>query len=156
MLAVTNTIPFKLLLKDACIELFNSSIQQLTNAMIMAQESANSQEKSSVGDKHETSRAICQADRNMYAKQLKQAQDDLNFLRSIDVEQTFTNINIGALFEINNQTFFVALGIGKMRISDKDVVVISHRSPLFESLKMKQQGQKVLYQNKETIIDFVS
>jgi hypothetical protein len=156
MIAVTNTIAFKLLLKDACIELFNSSIQQLTNAMAMAQESANSQEKSSVGDKHETSRAIGQADRNMYAKQLKQAQDDLNFLRSIDVEQTFTNINIGALFEINNQTFFVALGIGKMRISDKDVVVISYRSPLFESLKMRQQGQKVLYQNKETIIDFVS
>jgi hypothetical protein len=156
MLAVTNTIAFKLLLKDACIELFNSSIQQLTNAMAMAQESANSQEKSSVGDKHETSRAIGQADRNMYAKQLKQAVDDLQFLRSIDVGQTFTNICVGALFEINNQVFFVALGIGKMQVSDTDVVVISYRSPLFESLKMKQQGQKVLYQNKETIIDFVS
>ena len=58
-------IKFKELLKKECGFLLKNRSINSNSAMQDSQESANNQEKSSAGDKYETSRAMGQIDRDM-------------------------------------------------------------------------------------------
>ncbi len=61
-------LQFKEKLKDEAISIVQNRINSAATAMANAQESANSNDKSSAGDKYETSRAMGQLDRDMNAK----------------------------------------------------------------------------------------
>ena len=55
------------------------------HAMENAQAAANEEDKSSVGDKYETSRAMGQIDSEMNARQLEEARRELALLQKIDI-----------------------------------------------------------------------
>jgi len=149
MFVSAEKIAFKNEVKKACVAIIYERIKNASNAMEQAQESANNQEKSSVGDKHETARAIGQAERDMNARQLLQAKEDLRFLETIQIQKSFLNISTGSLFQINEALFFVAVGLGSVKVTNKVVTVISHLSPLFGSLKMKKLGDTAVFQDKK-------
>ncbi|MES2680281.1 MAG: 3-oxoacyl-ACP synthase [Bacteroidota bacterium] len=155
METATKKIAFKIKIKDACLSLLKERIANALQAMTHAQEAANNQEKSSVGDKHETSRAISQAERDMNARQLQQAEKDLHFLEAISVEQLFESVVNGCVFKIGEQLFFVAIGLGALTIDDKTLMVISHQSPLFLEFKMKKRGDKGSFRAKQQQIEEV-
>lgn len=155
MVKKTENNAFKQSVKQACIDVLTLRMNTISLAMDQAQDSANNQEKSSAGDKHETARAIGQAERDMNARQLLQVRTDLKFLESIQVDQIFKSIALGAIFQLNDQLFFVALGLGSLRVDEKTVMVISHLSPLFLNLKSKQKNEVVLFQNEETLVQAV-
>lgn len=152
MVKETENNAFKQSVKQACVDVLTLRMNVISQAMDQAQDSANNQEKSSAGDKHETARAIGQAERDMNARQLLQVRTDLKFLESIYVDQIFKSIAPGAMFQLDEQLFFVALGLGAVKVNDKTVMVISHLSPLFINIKSKQKNDVVLFQNKETVV----
>jgi len=142
-------LAFKSSVKQACIELLTERIRHISQAMAQAQESANNQEKSSMGDKHETSRAISQAERDMNAIQLLQAKKDFEFIEAININKMSDTILVGSIFKLHDQLFFVAVGLGIINVGKTSVMVISHLSPLFQSLKTKIAGTKILFMDKE-------
>ncbi len=155
MKTLAEKITFKIKLKESCVTLLKERIANALQAMNQAQESANNQEKSSVGDKHETSRAISQAERDMNARQLQQAEKDLHFVENMNVEQVSHNIVNGSVFKIQEQFFFVAIGLGAISVENTNVMVISHQSPIFLSLKMKKRGEMGGFRGIEQVISEV-
>lgn len=139
---------FKEEIKQTCLLLLKERINHASSAMELAQETANNQEKSSVGDKYETTRAMSQIDREMNARQLEQAQSEHAFLESININQIHKHIALGCLFELGDVLLFVATGLGSITVSGKSIMVISHKSPLFEQLKMKKLGDVVVFKNE--------
>jgi predicted O-methyltransferase YrrM len=84
----------------------NLLLQRIANgekAMLDAQEAANSEEKSSMGDKYETGRAMSQLAREMSAKQVFENKQELGFLLKLENIIT-TN---------NNKTINLSVGVGK-------------------------------------------
>ena len=73
---MANLPELKKLLIAHCTALLVQRITVSETAMKNAQESANSEDKSSAGDKYETSRAMGHLDRDMNAKQLLVAKQD--------------------------------------------------------------------------------
>jgi hypothetical protein len=143
------TAAFKTEVKLACLLLLKARIHHASVAMKLAQETANGEEKSSVGDKHETARAISQNDRDMNAAQLDKAQREYLFLESINTAQINNHVTLGSLFELGDVLFFVATGLGSVMVLQRQVMVISHKSPLFEQLKMKRIDEVVMFKNEQ-------
>ena len=130
--------------------------------MKTAQESANSEDKSSAGDKYETSRAMGQLDRDMNAKQLAEAQTELNALMKINIEMSGENAIAGSMVETNNGMYFIAAGIGAVEFSagviprHTKVVILSPKAPLALAMLGRKKGDAFLFNEKKfEIVDIL-
>jgi hypothetical protein len=148
-------IKFKELLKKECCFVLKKRSINSNSAMQDSQESANNQEKSSAGDKYETSRAMGQIDRDMYAYQLLEAEKDMNIITNLEIDKINQVIKPGSVFEINSQLIFVAIGLGTILINNISVLVISYKSPLYEQLKFKTVGDLVFFKNEKHQIETI-
>lgn len=85
---------FKQQLKSACAAVLLKRVETAEAAMQHAQESANSEEKSTAGDKYETARTMGQLDRDMNAKQWHEARKEYNFLQAVDADAAHQAIGL--------------------------------------------------------------
>ena len=148
-------IKFKELLKKECCFVLKKRSINSNSAMQDSQESANNQEKSSAGDKYETSRAMGQIDRDMYAYQLLETEKDMNIITNLEIDKINQVIKPGSVFEINSQLIFVAIGLGTILVNNISVLVISYKSPLYEQLKFKSVGDLVFFKNENHQIETI-
>ncbi len=148
-------IKFKELLKKECGFVLKKRSINSNSAMQDSQESANNQEKSSAGDKYETSRAMGQIDRDMHAYQLLETEKDMNIITNLEIDKINQVIKPGSVFEINSQLIFVAIGLGTILVNNISVLVISYKSPLYEQLKFKSVGDLVFFKNEKHQIETI-
>jgi transcription elongation GreA/GreB family factor len=147
------TIDFKIRLFEHCKSEVEKRITSFTAAMIDAQESANSEDKSSAGDKYETGRAMSQIARDMNAKQLKAAKQDLSSLMLINPSVVCTKVQKGALVETsNNQIVFIATSIGAIDFDGYKIAVVSPAAPIVQGLLNKCVGDEVTVAQKKSTI----
>ena len=133
-------------------EIITARINTAKTAMDAAQEAANSEGKSSAGDKYETSRAMGQIDRDMFAKQMDNAQKELSVLEKINFKKTFDTVGLGALVKTTAGYFMLAISIGKLQIEETTFIVISQNSPIGLDLMGKKVGDKFTFLGKENTI----
>ena len=119
------------------------------NAMEAAQESANDQGKSSMGDKYETSRSMGQLDRNMHARQFEQARQERLVLERVSASETSQRVAVGSLLETTAGWFFVAVSLGSVKINEETVLAVSSSSPVGASLLGKEAGSKFDFMKKQ-------
>jgi hypothetical protein len=139
---------FKTAVRQEFLKVLQKRIQTAQSAMDEAQASANSQEKSSAGDKYETSRAMGQIDRDMNAAQLAQALEEYRFLENLPTT-LHQQVLPGAIIELDNGIFFAAIGLGQLMINNTAVLAISCKTPLFEQMKLKKRGDSIVFRNQE-------
>jgi transcription elongation GreA/GreB family factor len=151
------SINFKTKLFEHCKSEIEKRITSFTAAMIDAQESANSEDKSSAGDKYETGRAMSQIARDMNAKQLKAAKQDLLSLMLINPSIVCTKVQKGALVETsNNQIIFIATSIGAIEFDGCKIAVVSPAAPIVKGLLNKFIGDEItVAQQKSTIKNII-
>lgn len=148
-------IAFKKLVKSECIKQINLRIANAKAAITQAQDAANSSDKSTAGDKYETSRAMGQLDSDMNSKQLLEAEQELSFLEKVDVSSLTDTIKLGSVFEMSDILFFVAIGLGPIKIDDKRVMVVSSKSPFYENIKTMRAGNVFEFMDKMDQIKMV-
>lgn len=136
-------------IKETATAILEKRIAGSVLAMNQAQESANSEDKSSAGDKYETSRSMGQRDRDMYAGQLAQARQELAFLNNIDTEMLHENAGTGTVIFTGKLVFFIALGLGMADLNDRKIVFLSAQAPLAGVLKTKKKGSTFLLNGQE-------
>lgn len=146
---MNSNLKLKQALKSECIHKLEDRISAASDAMLSAQESANSEGKSSAGDKYETSRAMGQMDRDMNARQLEQAKKELAFIQSLDTSHVSHSAETGALVFCKEGTFFLASGLGTVQIGDDQIHIISPAAPLAILFKNKIAGDKIILNGKQ-------
>lgn len=109
--------------------------------MQVAQEAANSEEKSSMGDKYETGRAMSQLDKDMNAKQMLAFQNELNQLQKINPAVVFAKAQPGALVKTGQGYFLIGAAIGTLLVDGIKVSALSQQSPLADALANKEAGE---------------
>lgn len=130
--------------------MLTESISQAKQAIANAQASANESTKSSAGDKYETSRAMGQLDIEMYTRQLHDAESKLAIMQNVTANlRDQGEANLGALVNTTLGTFFISVGIGKIDVDKKPIMVISPQSPIGEVIFQKKSGDAVLFRGKE-------
>jgi hypothetical protein len=151
----TEKIAFKNSLKLAAQHIIEQRIAGAKTLINNAQEAANSEEKSSAGDKYETARAMNQLEKEMHSKQLAQQLKELALLHEVKADVVYTKVVPGACIECAGTVFFIAAGLGKQTIEDKLIIYLSPLAPLAKSLHHKKAGDQFLFSGKEVIIDAI-
>ena len=117
-----------------------------------AQESAANDTKSSMGDKHETSREILQQEREMNGRRMAESIRQKEEIERILPTHEFTQIQSGTLTETSLGWFFFSTALGFVHVDNVKVTVISMASPIGQVLHGKQEGDNIDFQGKSILI----
>lgn len=137
--------PIKPTLYARCLAYVQERILTATEAMQAAQESANSESKSSAGDKYETGRAMAQLERDRHAQLLADAKRMLADLEKINPGITTSVVVPGSLVRTSRGTFFLAISAGKLTLDGADYFAVSVASPIGALLLGKRVGEVVMF-----------
>src|SRR5688572_11216370 len=144
-MTLTEQLLFKQRLLQTCVDILKERMVNTSALMENAQRSANSEEKSSAGDKYETSRAMSHLEKDMYAKQLQQTRYELSMLMHTDCSRIHSEASKGSIIECKGTTFFIAAGIGKVEFDKRLVMVLSPLAPMGKLLSGKKEGDQVSF-----------
>ena len=148
----TNTeqkLTWKQALKNACLKLIHERIAHIEQAMLEAREAANSEEKSSAGDKYETSRAMSHLAQEMQGRQLEDARQELDFINRLNTTDIFTMANTGAVVICPDIIFYISLGLGNTIVDGCKIMLLSPKAPIAALLYQKKEGDTFVF-NKKT------
>jgi phage tail sheath gpL-like len=117
--------------------------------MMLAQESANAEEKSSAGDKYETGRAMSQQQRDFFAARLEESLLHLAMFDASAGREASGSIQAGSLVKAGEQLFFIGSGLGLISLpGGEKLVCTTADSPLGRNLIGKKKGEDVLFAGK--------
>ncbi len=144
-----NLLETKKELYQYCVQYIDRRINNSLTAIQNAQESANSEVKSSAGDKHETGRAMAQLETENNSKQLAESNKLRHVINQINSDKKSDKIEMGALAVTSVGTFYIAISIGKVNLNNNNYFVISAVSPIGQALLNAKKGDKVKFNGKE-------
>lgn len=123
--------------------------EELVQAIASAIESRDNDSKSSVGDKHETARALAQIEIDKLEVQLDRTLHLEKELSMLHPENIHTQIGPGSLVFTNHETYFISIGLGKIELDSEVYYCISMASPIGKLLNGKKVGDKVNFNGRE-------
>ncbi len=144
-----NTVVLKQQLHHLCGEHITERVNNIREAIELAQEAAHEETKSSAGDKYETGRAMMQLEienqmlQMAEAEKLKKALDQINPLADCDTVVT------GSLVTTSIGTFYLSVSVGKLTIDGKDYMAVSPSSPIGSLMLNREKGATVTFNGKE-------
>jgi transcription elongation GreA/GreB family factor len=141
-------LAWKQQLKGVCTSLLHSRIANIEQAILEARESANSEEKSSAGDKYETSRAMGHLAQEMQSKQLEDARQELEFINRLNIDVLCSSVSNGAVVICNSFIFFVSVGLGQTQFNNQKIIFLSPKAPIATSLYQKKKGECFVFNGK--------
>ena len=141
--------PIKQKLHTHCLSFVSERISAIDTIMEECQNAANSETKTTAGDKHETNRAMMQLDRENHAVQRVSALHDLNTLRSIDLNKEYEEADFGAVIRTDRGSFFLAVSVGKAHIDGEMFYIISMDSPVGQALLGAEEEDTIFFRDKE-------
>jgi transcription elongation GreA/GreB family factor len=139
---IKSSIAFKQRLFSACMALLDEKINGLYAALKDLTAGAETDSKSSAGDKHETSRAMMQLEHENISRQLDGLLKEKNKLTVIDAGSSM-RITVGSLLRTNHGYIFLSVAIGKVTVDSEDVMTLSPQSPLGKKLLGHAAGDTV-------------
>lgn len=134
---------------NACLLYVEQNIEMLQNNIRVAQESSQSDTKSSAGDKYETTRAMMQIEIENCSKRLQEAQKQYQILTEIStkIPDNRNIVSLGSLVLTNKGGFFMSVGIGQLEAENKKYFVISPQSPIGMLLMNKKAGENFIFRD---------
>lgn len=139
-------------LHAACAAFVQQRIEAAQAAMLTAQESANSETKSSAGDKYETGRAMAQEERNRNAVQLQQALQLQGELTRINPAAPSDTVRPGALVSTSLGRFYISISAGKLTLEGQEYFAVSAAAPVAVALGGRRAGEEVLFNGQKVRI----
>jgi transcription elongation GreA/GreB family factor len=108
----------------------NQKLKDLNVMMQDLHEASKNETKSTVGDKHETSKAMMHLEQEKLGNQIKEIELQLKEFNAVNFDTHSNQVVVGSLVETNLGYFFIATAIGKIQIDNLFVFAISNKSPL--------------------------
>ena len=149
-------IPSKSDCHAACLAYVQQRLTAARAGMAAAQESSNSETKSSAGDKYETGRAMAQQERDRHAAQLHEAQQLLTALQKLHPELASDLVRPGALVTTSLGLFYISIGAGKLTTDEGlDFLAVSPAAPLVGALSGTKAGEEAFFNGKTIKVEAV-
>ena len=134
-------------------ELFNTIAQTLQEkvdylqGLILDLRNSNSETKSSMGDKYETSREMMQQEITRIQNQLNEVLIQQEQFKKIVIKKHDT-IALGSYVETSMGNFCIAISLGEIDYNSKKLFVLSPITPLAKLLIGKKLGDEVYLNGK--------
>ncbi len=119
--------------------------------LIAETRASNSETKSSMGDKFETTREMVQQEINNLQIQLNENANARNSLKLINVKP-HQMVGLGSLVQTDKGLFYIAVSLGEIIFDKKKIFVISTESPLAKELFGKKKNDEISLNNSKQMI----
>ena len=146
---MSDKLAHKIDVYNICVKLLIDRIDVCKLTIAAAQQASNEEEKSSAGDKFETSRAMNHLEKEMYSKQLQLNLNELAALESIKADIIYDAVRPGAYMVCKDFDVFIAAGLGKFMHNDRPVYLLSPEAPLAATLRNKRAGDGFIFNKQE-------
>jgi transcription elongation GreA/GreB family factor len=133
---------------ELCLQAQTQRAEHARKAMEEAQLSANQEERSTAGDKYDTSRAMSQNVRDMNARQLQEALKEMALLQQINPHVIFQQVKPGSLVKTSMGNYFIATSGGPYQIDKESYFSVSALSPIGDLLMHKKKGDTFIFRGK--------
>ncbi|MBD79852.1 MAG: hypothetical protein CL840_13135 [Crocinitomicaceae bacterium] len=143
---------FKKQVYNTCCQVILDKKGVLEAEMKSALDSGNEASKSSVGDKHETGRAMAQLAQENLSKQIHQLNKLQQAIDSINPQLTSKQVELGCLVRTNSMLVFIGVSLGEIKVKGHSIFAISMASPLGQAMKGKNQGEHFLFNGQHVEI----
>lgn len=134
-------------------KIIGEKIETAKLLLTSAKESRDNDTKSTVGDKHETGRAMAQFEVEKFEIQLSKAIKLNKELSMINLQKDYKKVEFGSLVIGKHGAYFISIGIGKIEVDKKDYYCISIGSPIGKLLQDKKSGDKIEFQGRKIVIE---
>jgi len=151
-MTTSEKLDFKNTLKEISRQIILQRIEAVKNLMDTNQEAANNEQKSSAGDKYETTRALIHLEKDMHARQLSENVKELANLHAIETNLLYDTVVPGAFIQSSEVSFFIASGLGKQLVDEQVILFLSAHAPLAKLLLGKKTGDKFMFKGMLTSI----
>ena len=128
-----------------CLEKVSHNLEQVKNALLEIQEYAESEDKNSAGDKHETGQAMAHLEREKLSPRYEELKSQLGILNSLDPTVKHKAAGKGSLIRTDKSILYIAVSLGKIQFDQQDIFVISPSSPVAEQLNGKKEGESYTF-----------
>ncbi len=144
---------FKSTVLQACNQLIDKKIAELTSGIRDATETVNNDTKSSAGDKFETAREMTTQVIRKLGAQLEIANSQKVLLQNLSRVKIQEQVGNGSLIQTNQGWFFLGVPLGKVLIDDIAVFCLSEAAPLGQELFGRKTGESFSFRGKEYVIE---
>lgn len=124
-------------------------IETARAAMLDAQQSANDNDDDTEEKLFNSYREEMQNKRDMFARQLEQAFDDLQMLQKVTVGQAHNEVEFGSVVETDSQKLFISISLGAINIEEGQYFAISPSAPLYKAMAGKKAGETFQFRDKD-------
>lgn len=137
-------VELKFQLLQHCQEQVDGRYSKIRQTIAGIEESLFEESKSSVGDKHETARAMLQIDRENAGRQLQEIEKVAQLLNKIDVKITSDYARLGSLVYTDKFTYFISISIGTVTLNNTDYLCVALNSPVGVLISGKRKGDEFI------------
>lgn len=146
----------KKVLFNHCRAYLKKKIKTLEQQKKRLQKDLTSETKSSVGDKHETGRAMIQLEREKLGNQIREIELSYQRLNTIENVKTSNSISLGSIIFTDKANYYVAIAADSCEVNSKVFYCISSQSPIGKLLIGKKVNDSIIFNNIEsTIIEII-
>jgi transcription elongation GreA/GreB family factor len=147
-------------LYQLCLEFIDNRIKTIREAIQETQASADSETKSSAGDKYETGLSMMQLDMEKQAEQLQEAVRTRNVLEQVkmidEANGAANGIRPGNAVQTNQGNFYIAISAGQLKVNGNTWFAISAATPMGSKLIGLKPGDSFTFNGKNYAITTVS
>ncbi|MDH5475727.1 MAG: 3-oxoacyl-ACP synthase [Cyclobacteriaceae bacterium] len=136
---------FKKKIYNHCLQIVEEKITNAKEAVEAARKAAVEEERSTAGDKYDTARAMSHINQNMFANQLNEVAKLKKTLTQIAIDQQYKTVASGALVKTSKDSYFIAVSIGRLKIDEQEIMVVSPLSPIGQLMLDKKSGETFVF-----------
>ena len=132
-----------------CQELLQNRLRVVEKSMNDIYNNLESETKSTVGDKHETGRAMLHLEREKLGHQLAIINNQLQVFNKINLEAQTSRVVLGSLVYTTQANYFISVSMGELKVDKIRAYAISPISPVGQALMSKAVDETVFYNNQK-------
>ena len=147
-------INLKDLLFNHCENHINTKLKNYLKIDQELFKSLNEETKSSAGDKHETTRAMIQIEREKNSKRIKEIENSKKQLIVIkSVQLNNLKVSPGSIIFTSNNNYFISISSEIYSSDNNKIYCVSTNTPIAKSYLGKKIGDIVTFNNIESKIE---
>jgi hypothetical protein len=142
-------------LKSVCLDFMMSKLTTIEDTIKSLKEALYTESKSSVGDKHETGRAMLQLEMEKAGQQLKFVSKMKLIVEKMNVSSLTEVGSLGAVLKTEKGMYFIGVSVGVVQFETKNYFIVSPSSPIGQKLLGKRKNDTFRFQGKEVYVQDV-
>lgn len=134
---------FKEVCFQECLSILENKLSSYKKELDLLKETSEGEQKSSMGDKYETTTEMLAQEKRKINEQLSIISKQKQTLINLKATTSSEKIKQGNLITTDKGYFYISISLGKINVYQKDVFVLSPISPLGKLLLNRSKGESI-------------